>query len=73
MASKRRLRRRACTSKVTYNSVQEANNAKFANVRRGEKSFLRVHPYKCTFCSKFHLGRTPHRIKIAIKKSMVDL
>lgn len=56
MASKRRLRRKSCTGKRAFESEAEAK----ANNR------FRLRPYKCTFCSLFHLGHTPKKIRQAV-------
>ena len=55
MASKRRIRRKACGSKRKFNSEQEAINHALAVKRHtGTKAF--VSAYRCTFCHHWHWG-----------------
>ena len=54
MSSKRRLRRRSCTSKKRYGSVEIAKReAQTISSLLG--SFWL--PYKCDFCNGYHVGR----------------
>jgi hypothetical protein len=64
MASKRHLRENGCTHKVAY-----ANKELAWAARRGTIDKDKKHPqvYKCPFCSKWHLGHTPERIKKIIR------
>lgn len=59
VASKRRLRRRACERKVRYVDEWDASSALDALVRSGAKggaSTVDLHSYHCQFCGGFHLG-----------------
>lgn len=60
MASKRRLRRKACTGKVRHASQDDANLAKY------KSGFKGVIPYRCKHCNGFHLGHPPKEIRQAI-------
>lgn len=66
MASKRRLRRRACSTKVRHTS---AANAMLARRKAGHPD---VHPYKCPFCGGWHLGRRSARLKQGITQAIQD-
>lgn len=52
MASKRRVRERSCTQKKRYATATEAQRAFLHTLTPGEY----VRPYRCGFCSQFHLG-----------------
>lgn len=67
MASKRRLRRRSCLNKERYNTLPEAQAAAYKASGRLKSRML---PYKCDYCSGFHKGHPPARIKQAIKARM---
>lgn len=56
MTSKRQLRRRECGSKVRYATQPEAE----AEIRGRH-----LHPYKCPWCGKFHLGHMTGKTKRA--------
>ena len=63
MSSKRAERRRSCERKLTYDSLEEALAAK--------REIWRVHrdsltAYRCRFCSQFHLGHAPQRVRRSI-------
>jgi len=52
MASKRRLRRKQCATKVRYSSRKEARQAVL-------RPSLQI--YKCPFCTGYHAGHKPMR------------
>lgn len=58
MASKRRLRRQGCGSKVKYHSLAEAKNASFMISKRLQNGLM--HGYKCEFCTYYHVGHIRH-------------
>lgn len=60
MASKRRIRRRICSSKKRFEDV---NSAMFAirSLKKDTGTLSFFVPYKCKFCKKFHFGRTKGR------------
>jgi hypothetical protein len=53
MASKRRLRRKACGTKVKYKKIAAAIAASRAIYK---KSGEYVQAYKCKYCPAFHVG-----------------
>lgn len=67
MASKRRLRRRSCLNKERYETLPEAQTAAYTASGRFNSRML---PYKCEWCSGFHKGHPPARIRKAIKERM---
>lgn len=57
MASKRRVRRKACEGKIRYNSQEEGEKARnhiFHKKPEIHRTFLNV--YRCKFCGYFHIG-----------------
>lgn len=60
MASKRRLRRKACEGKRRYQSVADAQ-PHITNLYRRRKAYGTLQAYKCQFCGGYHVGRPPHR------------
>lgn len=64
MASKRHLRRKACSGKVRYQTDQDARRAAAAACRRTQDWI--VH-YKCRFCGGIHIGHPPKNVRQAIK------
>jgi hypothetical protein len=56
MASKRRVRHKACEGKVRHETAAEAWVAA-GKTGRGVRS------YKCQFCGKFHVGHEPGKQK----------
>ncbi len=56
MASKRRVRHKACEGKVRHETAAEAWGA--AGKTRGN-----VRSYKCRFCSGWHCGLPPGKLK----------
>lgn len=67
MASKRRLRRRACLGKVRYSIGSVAQEA-------ARKTSGLVHSrllaYKCVYCNGYHIGHTPARLRQAAQSRM---
>jgi hypothetical protein len=53
MASKRRLKRKACTGKIKYAKVSAAIAASRALYK---KTGAYVQAYKCKYCSSYHVG-----------------
>ena len=62
MASKRRIRRNACTGKHRYDSAAQAQAA-IAGLhrRKGYQGFMQ--PYRCSFCNGYHFGHPPKSTK----------
>jgi hypothetical protein len=58
MASKRRLRRKACGKKIRYTTVKDAENAKFRVYRQSYSGPMDV--YHCSFCGGYHFGHSKH-------------
>lgn len=58
MSSKRRVRRRTCKRKKKYEAVEAQAAAK---AQRGHTA------YKCRFCSGWHTGHTPRRVRQSMK------
>ena len=58
MASKRRLRRRACEGKIRYASLVQARTAIY---HQADKWRGRMSAYKCPHCGHIHIGHTPRR------------
>ena len=56
MASKRRLRRKACEGKKRYATQLEAVVAIKAMARRKALRGGSVEPYRCLWCGGFHFG-----------------
>jgi NOL1/NOP2/fmu family ribosome biogenesis protein len=67
MASKRRLRRKACEGKKKH--TREG-----VEIARGvmKKKGVRMVIYKCRFCRMYHLGHPDKRTKQAIKAKYGD-
>lgn len=60
MASKRRLRRKACTGKIRHADALAA----FAHIRalfrsKGYQGHLNA--YRCGFCGGYHVGHAPRK------------
>lgn len=66
MASKRRLRRKACEGKVRYKSSKSAHNEA---MRRSRMTGHRLNSYRCEFCGGHHIGHMPYKIKQRIAAS----
>jgi hypothetical protein len=58
MASKRKLRRRACEGKVRFESRDAAERKRRFVYRDYNEKALNV--YKCRFCGGWHLGHSRH-------------
>mgnify|MGYP001617140279 FL=1 len=58
MASKRRLRRRACEGKLRYVSHAQAHAAISAQTW---KWTAHMSAYPCPHCGRYHIGHTPRR------------
>lgn len=63
MASKRRLRRRACEGKVRHSDKDNA----FDHLRALQKRGYVGHVYKCDFCGGYHVGRMTSGQKAAME------
>lgn len=61
--SKRRLRRRSCTSKVRHATEQAAKHAAWKLQRQGYSG----RAYKCPFCQGWHVGRMNRRQRQGMK------
>ena len=60
MASKRRLRRKACTGKRRFVTAAAARAAiAWVHQRKGYQGFMK--PYLCQFCNTWHFGHPPKR------------
>jgi len=64
MASKRRLRRNACTGKIRYSTSLEAQHAAAAACRRSASWIV---AYGCRFCGGHHIGHPPKNVRQSIK------
>jgi predicted Zn-ribbon and HTH transcriptional regulator len=58
MASKRRLRRKECTSKQRFPSQETAKYvlSKIKKQKRRQGKDFSVSPYHCRFCNQWHFG-----------------
>ncbi len=68
MASKRKVRRKACTGKIKYELQKDAEIARnfiFHKNPEIHHSFLNV--YKCKFCGSFHVGHLNRKQEMAKK------
>jgi hypothetical protein len=63
VASKRRLRQKACVGKIQYATFDEAMVVCIRVRRQLQEN---VHPYRCPFGQHFHTGHQPYRVKQAI-------
>lgn len=65
MASKRRLRRKACGKKVRYLTQDAAMSALRGMTRdHGGRGYMT--PYRCQFCGGFHFGHPPKKVRQAL-------
>jgi hypothetical protein len=65
MASKRRIRRKACEGKVRHATQAAAMTAlKKLQRTKGRQGLLVA--YRCKFCRGFHFGHAPQRVRQAI-------
>lgn len=55
MASKRRLRRNGCDTKVRFDSKPKA---RLASYRALQRTGTAIGYYKCQFCGGWHIGHT---------------
>lgn len=62
MASKRNKRRRSCIGKRRFASQIDAFNA-LRNLNRHLSRRDKMTPYRCKFCTGFHFGHTPARVR----------
>lgn len=60
MASKRRLRRKACGNKVKHANLANAQIAAHNSARKFKQ---RLSAYKCQYCGSYHVGHTPKAVK----------
>lgn len=60
MSSKRALRRKKCTGKIPHETIEAARLAA-AKLLSRKPCGEHLSPYRCGFCSKFHVGHTPGR------------
>lgn len=60
MASKRRLRRKACGNKVKHATHDEAILVAHKTARKYKQ---RLSAYKCKYCGSYHVGHTPKEVK----------
>lgn len=62
MASKRRIRRKACGDKIRYETMQKAIDALTSAKRRGivkSRTTDHLNAYRCGFCGGYHWGHKP--------------
>ena len=62
MASKRNLRKKNCTNKVRYQTLDLAQSA----ARDANKRTTWINAYKCQFCGGFHIGHAPYNVRQSI-------
>lgn len=62
MASKRRLRRKACDGKAKHERDGAVIAAGIARKRSGHY----IVSYKCRFCGKYHIGHPPSSVRKAL-------
>lgn len=46
-----------CSGKVAYSSPGAAANAAKRTMKRKSDMEVRLHPYRCNLCRKWHMGR----------------
>lgn len=64
MSSKRALRRKQCKGKVRHQTE------KFAEIAvRNTRSTGNLSAYRCSFCGGWHIGHTPGKQGMALKRS----
>ena len=70
MASKRHIRKRSCESKRKYDNVQDALKTALRLGKDPANNGINVHynVYKCKFCNKLHIGRSPKGHKTYVDK-----
>jgi hypothetical protein len=69
LASKRRIRRKACEGKIHYTSLEAA---KEACIRMNNSKKESCHPYKCQFGPHYHVGHAPDKVKQIIAARQVE-
>jgi len=57
MASKRR----SCSGKIRYGDQTGAVRTIISMKKAGKAAGGELHPYKCKFCRKWHIGHNPKR------------
>lgn len=62
MASKRRLRRKKCGSKLRYKTENDAIKA-IIHIYKNRPHSGKVVPYFCSFCKYYHIGHQQGMIK----------
>lgn len=67
MASKRRLRRKACDGKRSFKTDAAARYAIF-RLRRNTGTTDPLTTYRCKFCNQFHFGHPPRHVRNAMGK-----
>ena len=66
MASKRRLRRKACSGKIAYKTLADAMGARNSMIKRfGLRKVISA--YKCEYCGMYHIGHTPYNVRQSIR------
>lgn len=65
MASKRAARRRKCGTKVRFDQEQDA---KTRAVELSRQTGSQWTPYRCEHCGKWHVGHTPHYVRLLMDK-----
>lgn len=60
MASKRHIRRKQCSGKVKYGSMDAANIV-VDNWHKHGDTF--IHAYECKFCGQYHIGHMPKEMR----------
>lgn len=60
MASKRRIRRKACGSKQKFSTAKAAGDAAFGLQRRKGYSGP-INTYRCPHCKQYHWGHNSYR------------
>lgn len=63
MASKRGVRRKACTGKIKYTDKTQAHAVAWVHSKQQR---TRVGVYMCKFCHTYHVGHPPRGVRQAI-------
>lgn len=67
-ASKRHVRRKSCTAKKRFDTIEDARRAVgymkmhkggTTDHRHGNFSVFDIHAYECDYCGKYHVGHKP--------------
>lgn len=64
MASKRAIRRKACTGKTQHDTIEKAYGHKHSLLALGETN---IDVYKCKFCGFWHVGHRDAKSKAVIR------